>query len=246
MTPLEWARVARTAADALVQCEGCGSLLGIGGGAPGLRSYCSSCNDVMRLDALVSDLERDPRINGSSEWRSWRLKFGALRRKLSPRPDATTPVVGDIIGGIGVSAFDVALEIEAVDRKVNATEDAYSRALTKKAITVAEFTKWSTFASDWRKYAEEQRARTFMFDAPTQYARVKQYDADRWDLEGELRKKAPKEVPATPEPKPDPKSVPGPTPGSSDAGLFGGLTSAAWAIAAMLGAAWLLSGRVKA
>jgi len=70
--------------------------------------------------------------------------------------------------------------LEAVNRKFNTTEEDFVRALSHKNITVADYTRWKTLATEWREFylsfADEH------FISPWR-ASAAGYEADQFDLE---------------------------------------------------------------
>jgi len=238
MNSADFRRAARDVQGAVVFCDGCRKPMGFGRPPRG-RAYCGKCLSFVQLEALITDLSQDPKIRALPEWKPIMLRYAKMRR--------ATPYVGDIIGGIGVSAFDVALLNEEVNKAYEQTDDDYGRAANQKKIDPAGplFAEWRKLRSGWQAYYDDFNRVRLLISAPTYYARTKQWDLDRWEMVEKLRKVSPKSATQPPTPKPDPHSVPGPTPGSSDAGLFGGLSTLLLSAAALAGALYLLSGRLR-
>jgi hypothetical protein len=237
MTPADVAAaayVARMAARHVGLCAGCKRPIvarDAGWAAGSSCLLCPRCLDLQTLDAMVLDLERDPRVGTSPDFRAWRSKYVAFRRRGSP-------FVGEYI-----STDTAVSKAKDVDAKVNQTEDFYVKAALKKKVAPDLFKNWSTFATRWRRWYQDYGPEKVVLDlsAADRYTTAEKFDAERWDLEQLLRTKSPDSVTTPASTKP----TVGPQGEDPVGGLAGSISKAALSLAVLVGALYVLAGRIK-
>jgi len=116
-----------------------------------------------------------------------------------------------MVGRWWMGASDLAVLLDEINDRFSQTETEFGHALLHKKITVTQYDRFKSLATEWREFYNFHTGKWFVFrivEAPAIADRADLYDLDRLNLRNWLTSLAPDDTPGpdstvTPPPKPE-------------------------------------------